>query len=256
MWCVLDCFTQSRAFPQTTPPSLCILHTLSTKQKHPSHLEHNLEAEVPSRGLHKNPTPGQHPAVGHTRTHPYRIYRAPVRLWRGCTEPCFCLRLLSSSLVSLSCHSLVTRFCLGVTRFCLVGDYASSVVGRNNERARASLPRSSLLSPSLVVCVLLSLISQARDRARAPSFRLAVCHPITGTRLKISSYREASIKLSDPLSLIATDLKRPHHSTCRSPRSRRSRAVAGPRTGPGLQIGQKGQGSAALSPLIRRRLAD
>ena len=44
----------------------------------------------------------------------------------GGAQQCFCLRLLSSSLVSLSCHSLVTRFCLGVTRFCLVGDNASS----------------------------------------------------------------------------------------------------------------------------------
>ena len=101
LWCVLDCFTQSRAFPQTTPPSLCILHTLY-QTKHPSHLEHNLEAGSPLAGLPQNPTPGQHRAVGHTRTHPYRIYRAPVRLWRGCSAVLFvfvsCLRLSLSSL--------------------------------------------------------------------------------------------------------------------------------------------------------------
>ena len=114
LWCVLDCFTQSRAFPQTTPPSLCILHTLY-QTKHPSHLEHNLEAGSPLAGLPQNPTPGQHRAVGHTRTHPYRIYRAPVRLWRGCSQSrafvfVSCLRLsLALGLVSLPRDEVLSR---------------------------------------------------------------------------------------------------------------------------------------------------
>ena len=119
LWCVLDCFTQSRAFPQTTPPSLCILYTLY-QNKHPSHLEHNLEAGSPLAGTStKTPTPGQHRAVGHTRTHPYRIYRAPVRLWRGCSA-----LSLSSCVSSLACQareraralpSLSSSFCLAVS---------------------------------------------------------------------------------------------------------------------------------------------
>ena len=155
-------YAVSRIPTNNTPLSVYSTHTLY-QTKHPSHLEHNLEAGSPLAGLHKNPTPGQHPAVGHTRTHPYRIYRAPVRLWRGCSQSrAFVFVSLS---LSVSCHSLVTRFCLGVTRFCLVGDNASSVVRRNNERARASASLVSSLV-SLVVCVL-SLISSEREGARS-----------------------------------------------------------------------------------------
>ena len=103
LWCVLDCFTQSRAFPQTTPPSLCILHTLSTKQNTPLISSTTSRLKSPRGDFTKTPTPGQHRAVGHTRTHPYRIYRAPVRLWRGCSQSrafvfVSCLRLSLSSL--------------------------------------------------------------------------------------------------------------------------------------------------------------
>ena len=42
-----------------------------------------------------------------------------------------------------------------------------TVVGRNNERARASLPRPSLLPPSRRVCVLSSLSSLKRETGRA-----------------------------------------------------------------------------------------
>ena len=140
-------YAVSRIPTNNTPLSVYSTHTLY-QTKHPSHLEHNLEAGSPLAGLPQNPTPGQHRAVGHTRTHPYRIYRAPVRLWRGCSA-----LSLSSCVSSLACQA--------------------------RERARAL--------PSL-----------------SSSFCLAVSHPITGTRLQISLYREASMKRSDPLSLIVS----------------------------------------------------
>ena len=94
-----------------------------------------------------------------------------------------------------------------------------------------SSPRSSRLSPSRRVCPL-SHVKRERGRARSrrspPRFVWLSLIQLRGPdSLKdISSYREASIKLSDPLSLIVTDLKasvkRPHHSTRRSPQSRRS----------------------------------
>ena len=116
---MLDCFTQSRAFPQTTPPSLCILHTLSTKQNTPLISSTTSRLKSPRGDFTKTPTPGRHPAVSHTRTHPYRIYRAPVRLWRGCSA-----LSLSSCVSSLACQareraralpSLSSSFCLAVS---------------------------------------------------------------------------------------------------------------------------------------------
>ena len=139
---------RSLAHSHKQHPPLCVFYTLSTKTNTPLISSTTSRLEVPSRGLHKNPTPGQHPAVGHTRTHPYRIYRAPVRLWRGCSA-----LSLSSCVSSLACQA--------------------------RERARAL--------PSL-----------------SSSFCLAVSHPITGTRLQISLYREASMKRSDPVSLIVS----------------------------------------------------
>ena len=91
------------------PPSLCILHTLPNK--HPSHLEHNLEAEVPSRGLHKNTN--SRTASG-CQSHAYSplsdISRSSSTL-EGVLSSAFCLRLsrLSSlALVSLSSFVSVT----------------------------------------------------------------------------------------------------------------------------------------------------
>lgn len=157
-------YAVSRIPTNNTPLSVYSTHTLY-QTKHPSHLEHNLEAGSPLAGTSQKPTPGQYPAVGHTRTHPYRIYRAPVRLWRGCSQSrafvfVSCLRLsLALGLVSVSSLSLVV---------CLGDDNASSVVRRNNERARASPPRSSRLS-SLSSCVS-SLSSQAREGRALPRF--------------------------------------------------------------------------------------
>ena len=78
---------------------LCVFYTLSTKTNTPLISSTTSRLEVPSRDFTKTPTPGRHPAVSHTRTHPYRIYRAPVRLWRGCSAVLFvfvsCLRLSS-----------------------------------------------------------------------------------------------------------------------------------------------------------------
>ena len=76
-----------------------------------------------------------------------------------------------------------------------------------------------LSSLPLVVCVL-SRMSSEREGARAPVALLLVLFGCLssnyGDPTERSSYREAPIILSDPLSLIVTDLKRPHHSTCRS----------------------------------------
>ena len=117
------------------------------------------------------------------------------------------------------------------------------------------------LSPSRRVCPL-SHVKRERGRARSrrspPRFVWLSLIQLRGPdSLKdISSYREASIKLSDPLSLIVTDLKasvkRPHHSTRRSPqsrrspRSRRSHDRSGTPNRP-----KKARGSAALTAQTR-----
>ena len=97
LWCVLDCFTQSRAFPQTTPPSLCILHTLSTKTP--------LSSRAQPRGW-KSPrgdfTKTQLPdsiGLSVTRVLTPIGYIALQFDSGGGAQQCFCLRL---SLVSLS----------------------------------------------------------------------------------------------------------------------------------------------------------
>ena len=166
---------RSLAHSHKQHPPLCVFYTHSLPNKTPLSSRAQPRGWKSPRGdFTKTPTPGQHPAVGHTRTHPYRIYRAPVRLWRGCSQSrafvfVSCLRLsLALGLVSVSSLSLVV---------CLGDDNASSVVRRNNDRARASASFDSSLSLSSCVS---PLSSQARERARAPSFRLAVCHPITG----------------------------------------------------------------------------
>ena len=93
---------RSLAHSHKQHPPLCVFYTLSTKTNTPLISSTTSRLEVRSRGLPQKPTPGQHRAVGHTRTHPYRIYRAPVRLWRGCSAVLFvfvsCLRLSLSSL--------------------------------------------------------------------------------------------------------------------------------------------------------------
>ena len=169
-------YAVSRIPTNNTPLSVYSTHTLY-QTKHPSHLEHNLEAEVPSRGLHKIPTPGQHRAVGHTRVLTPIGYIALQFDSGGGAQQCF----LSSSLVFVSRSRLSLVVCLG-------DDNASSVVRRNNDFKSESLSASLASSLSLSSCVS-SLACQARERARAlpslsSSFCLAVSHPITGTRLK------------------------------------------------------------------------
>ena len=157
-------YAVSRIPTNNTPLSVYSTHTLY-QTKHPSHLEHNLEAGSPLAGLPQNPTPGQHRAVGHTRTHPYRIYRAPVRLWRGCSAV-----LLSSSLVFVS-------------RLALVSLPRDEVLSRRDEvlsrwrlrfiSSRAKQRKSESLSASLVssrslsscVCPLLSSLKRETGRA-------------------------------------------------------------------------------------------
>ena len=180
---------RSLAHSHKQHPPLCVFYTHSLPNKHPSHLEHNLEAEVPSRGLHKIPTPGQHRAVGHTRVLTPIGYIALQFDSGGGAQQCF----LSSSLVFVSRSRLSLVVCLG-------DDNASSVVG-----ARASASLVSSLSLSRRVCPLSHL--KREKGARSPVALLLVlfgCLSSTGTRLKISSYREASIKISDPLSIIVS----------------------------------------------------
>ena len=54
LWCVLDCFTQSRAFPQTTTPPLLQPTNQNPSSSSPLYMR-KLEAEVPVRGLHTKP---------------------------------------------------------------------------------------------------------------------------------------------------------------------------------------------------------
>ena len=105
LWCVLDCFTRSRAFPRTTPPSTynqpnnkpLLFEPLSTTREKSSRLKSPLAG-----GSQKNPTPAQNRAVVCMQSltpryigYPY----APVRLWRGCCR-------LVSSFVSMHVFSL------------------------------------------------------------------------------------------------------------------------------------------------------
>ena len=174
LWCVLDCFTQSRAFPQTTPPSLCILHTLSTKQNTPLISSTTSRLEVPSRGLPQKPN--SRTASG-CRSHAYSplsdISRSSSTL-EG---------VLSSAFVFVSLSSLSRSRSRRLSRW--RQRFISSTA---KQRKSESLSASLVSSLSLSSCVS-SLACQARERARAlpslsSSFRLAVSHPITGTRLK------------------------------------------------------------------------
>ena len=146
-------YAVSRIPTNNTPLSVYSTHTLY-QTKHPSHLEHNLEAGSPLAGTS-------------TKTN--------SRTASGCRSHAY------SPLSDISRSSSTLE---GVLSSAFV--FASLV---------SSLSLSSCVS---------SLACQARERARAlpslsSSFCLAVSHPITGARLKISLYREASIKRSDPL---------------------------------------------------------
>ena len=146
-----------------TPLSVYSTHSLP-KQAPLSSRAQPRDWKSPRGDFHKNNSRTASGCRSHACTHPYRIYRAPVRLWRGCSQ--------SRAFVFVSCLRLSSRPVV-----CLGDDNASSVVRRNNDRARASASFDSSLSLSSCVS---PLSSQARERARAPSFRLAVCHPITG----------------------------------------------------------------------------
>ena len=104
LWCVLDRFTRSRAFPRTTPPSAytnnkpLLFEPLSTTREKSSRLKSPLAG-----GFTEKPTPAPNRAVVCIQSltpryigYPY----APVRLWRGCCR-------LVSSFVSMHVFSLV-----------------------------------------------------------------------------------------------------------------------------------------------------
>ena len=99
---------RSLAHSHKQHPPLCVFYTHSLPNKHPSHLEHNLEAEVPSRGLHKNTN--SRTASG-CQSHAYSplsdISRSSSTL-EGVLSSAFCLRLLSSSLALVSLSSFVS----------------------------------------------------------------------------------------------------------------------------------------------------
>ena len=183
-------YAVSRIPTNNTPLSVYSTHTLY-QTKHPSHLEHNLEAEVPSRGLHiKHQLPDSiRLSVTRVLT-PIGYIALQFDSGGGAQSRAFvfvsCLRLsLALGLVSVSSLSLVV---------CLGDDNASSVVRRNNDRARASASLVSSLSP---------LSHLKREGARSlVSFGCMSSN--YGSRPKISSYREAPIKLSDPLSIIVS----------------------------------------------------
>ena len=155
---MLDCFTQSRAFPQTTPPSLCILHTLSTKQNTPLISSTTSRLKSPRGDFTKTPTPDSI-RLSVTRVLTPIGYIALQFDSGGGAQQCFCLRL------------------------------------------------ARLVSLPLVVCVL-SRMSSEREGARAPVALLLVLFGCLssnyGDPTERSSYREAPIGLSDPISLIVS----------------------------------------------------
>ena len=118
LWCVLDRFTQSRAFPRTTTPPHFYKQPTNPNPSSSSPLfMRKLEAEVPSRGLHTKLTPAQNLAVVCMYIAHPQIYigypYAPVRLWRGCC------RLVSSVVVS-SCLSPLVFLSLSLVSLPLV----------------------------------------------------------------------------------------------------------------------------------------
>ena len=148
-------YAVSRIPTNNTPLSVYSTHTLY-QTKHPSHLEHNLEAEVPSRGLHKNTQLPDGIRLSVTRVLTPIGYIALQFDSGGGAQQCF----LSSSLVFVSRSRLSLVVCLG-------DDNASSVVG-----ARASASLVSSLSLSRRVCPLSHLKREkgARSRRSAPRF--------------------------------------------------------------------------------------
>ena len=163
-------YAVSRIPTNNTPLSVYSTHTLY-QTKHPSHLEHNLEAGSPLAGTSQKHQLPDSIRLSVTRVlTPIGYIALQFDSGGGAQSRAFvfvsCLRLslalgLGLGLVSLSSFVSVT----------------TTVVRRNNDRARASASFDSSLSLSSCVS---PLSSQARERARAPSFRLAVCHPITG----------------------------------------------------------------------------
>ena len=110
LWCVLDRFTRSRAFPRTTPPSAytnnkpLLFEPLSTTREKSSRLKSPLAGDFTQK-----PTPAQNRAVVCMQSltpryigYPY----APVRLWRGCCR-------LVSSFVSM--HVFPLSWCRGAS---------------------------------------------------------------------------------------------------------------------------------------------
>ena len=143
---------RSLAHSHKQHPPLCVFYTLSTKTNTPLISSTTSRLEVPSRDFHKTQLPDSI-GLSVTRVLTPIGYIALQFDSGGGAQQCFL-----SSLVS--CHSLVTRFCL-------VGDNASSVVG-----ARASASLVSSLSLSRRVCPLSHLKREkgARSRRSAPRF--------------------------------------------------------------------------------------
>ena len=165
---------RSLAHSHKQHPPLCVFYTHSLPNKNtPLISSTTSRLEVPSRDFTKTQLPDSiRLSVTRVLT-PIGYIALQFDSGGGAQSRAFvfvsCLRLsLALGLVSVSSLSLVV---------CLGDDNASSVVRRNNDRARASASFDSSLSLSSCVS---PLSSQARERARAPSFRLAVCHPITG----------------------------------------------------------------------------
>ena len=150
-------YAVSRIPTNNTPLSVYSTHTLY-QTKHPSHLEAQPRGWKSPRGDFTKTQLPDSIRLSVTRVLTPIGYIALQFDSGGGAQQCFL-----SSLVS--CHSLVTRFCL-------VGDNASSVVRRNNERARASASLVSSLSLSSCVSSLSHLKREkgARSRRSAPRF--------------------------------------------------------------------------------------
>ena len=143
---------RSLAHSHKQHPPLCVFYTLSTKQNTPLISSTTSRLEVPSRDFHKTQLPD---SIGLSVTRvltPIGYIALQFDSGGGAQSRAF---------VFVSCLRLSLALGLVV---CLGGDNASSVVRRNNERARASPPRSSRLSPCRRV---LSRMSSERGRARS-----------------------------------------------------------------------------------------
>ena len=151
---------RSLAHSHKQHPPLCVFYTHSLPNKTP------LSSRAQPRGW-KSPrgdfTKTNSRTASGCRSHAYSPL-SDISRSSSTLEGVHRAVLLSSSLVFVSLSLSVSSLSLVV---CLGDDNASSVVGRNNERARASLPRSSLLAPSRRVCVLSSHLSSERQGARS-----------------------------------------------------------------------------------------